>query len=313
MISILTSTDQDVALNDLVKRITKDKSVHVPNPEIINIMDLNIVPINVHALMRDIPLVNIYNYSYTFDRLLVELMYNVNNDFGNLLIHQLNQDNSGSFGMRGMEKRAGFTEVGFTEDDIVGRVTNTVRSSKELFLALLIDPYRKIITDDEYDLVKRLFIGDTNLELSRPKFLSDQLWNKSMFRSLEDTDYQESGPRHNRDSTHNLEIGYLDEGKYSKNERDEVYDEDKLKVFKINTEYNTIVQLIGRLRFDTKFMRNLIFLVNIYRVMRLKMRKDLSDQRKVISRGHDVTAEENTEFVRNQVQTQNIPSRRRQN
>ena len=28
---------------------------------------MNIVPINVHALMREVPLVNLLNYSYTFD------------------------------------------------------------------------------------------------------------------------------------------------------------------------------------------------------------------------------------------------------
>lgn len=34
---------------------------------ILNIIDLNIVPINIHALVKEIPLVNIYNYSYSFD------------------------------------------------------------------------------------------------------------------------------------------------------------------------------------------------------------------------------------------------------
>lgn len=34
---------------------------------LLNIVDLNVVPINVHAMMRDIPLANIYNYAFTFD------------------------------------------------------------------------------------------------------------------------------------------------------------------------------------------------------------------------------------------------------
>jgi hypothetical protein len=37
-----------------------------------NIIDLNIVPINVHALMREIPLVNLYNYSWTFDNQILQ-------------------------------------------------------------------------------------------------------------------------------------------------------------------------------------------------------------------------------------------------
>ena len=36
---------------------------------IYNIIDMNIMPINVHAMMRNIPLANIYNYSFTFDRM----------------------------------------------------------------------------------------------------------------------------------------------------------------------------------------------------------------------------------------------------
>lgn len=34
-----------------------------------NIIDLNIMPINIHAMMREIPLVNVYNYSITFDHI----------------------------------------------------------------------------------------------------------------------------------------------------------------------------------------------------------------------------------------------------
>ncbi len=37
------------------------------NSIIINIIDLNIVPINVHAMLREIPLINIYNYAFTYD------------------------------------------------------------------------------------------------------------------------------------------------------------------------------------------------------------------------------------------------------
>lgn len=40
---------------------------------LINIIDLNIVPINVHALLKEVPLINIYNYAYTFDNLIKSL------------------------------------------------------------------------------------------------------------------------------------------------------------------------------------------------------------------------------------------------
>lgn len=39
----------------------------------VNIIDLGIVPINVHSLMREIPLTNLYNYAMTFDQFVDEL------------------------------------------------------------------------------------------------------------------------------------------------------------------------------------------------------------------------------------------------
>lgn len=50
--------------NSTLSTISRDQS------KILNIMDLNIVPVNVHALLREIPLINIYNYAYTFDGIL---------------------------------------------------------------------------------------------------------------------------------------------------------------------------------------------------------------------------------------------------
>lgn len=39
----------------------------------VNIIDLGIVPINVHSLMREVPLANLYNYAMTFDSFVSEL------------------------------------------------------------------------------------------------------------------------------------------------------------------------------------------------------------------------------------------------
>lgn len=44
----------------------------------VNILDLNIIPINVHALMREMPLANIYNYAMTFDEIITELTQDPN-------------------------------------------------------------------------------------------------------------------------------------------------------------------------------------------------------------------------------------------
>ncbi len=49
-------------------------------PRILNIIDLNINPINIHALMREVPLINIYNYAFTFDDIIRTFIANVNPD-----------------------------------------------------------------------------------------------------------------------------------------------------------------------------------------------------------------------------------------
>lgn len=40
----------------------------------LNILDLNVMPINIHALMREIPLINIYNYAFTYDSIVKQTM-----------------------------------------------------------------------------------------------------------------------------------------------------------------------------------------------------------------------------------------------
>ncbi len=39
-----------------------------------NIIDMNLTPININALRREMPLMNLYNYSYTFDRMICDLL-----------------------------------------------------------------------------------------------------------------------------------------------------------------------------------------------------------------------------------------------
>jgi len=41
---------------------------------ILNIIDLNIMPINIHALLREVPLINVYNYASTFDEVVTNLL-----------------------------------------------------------------------------------------------------------------------------------------------------------------------------------------------------------------------------------------------
>jgi hypothetical protein len=65
------------------------------------------------------------------------------------------------------------------------------------------------------------------------------------------------------------------------------------------TNVIAMLQATGLLRFDTVLIRNLIFLVNLYRVIRLKLRKDLMYDRNIILKSHAIAREDATEHARN--------------
>lgn len=155
--------------------------------EVQNIIDLNIVPINVHALMREIPLVNLYNYAYTFDRLIIELYYGLQNENARKLIAELCDYDNGS-------------------TNSLKRIT----SAKDMLVALLLNPYMNLFADGQegplgtvekvntYErYTKSMLAGAANNgELGRPKFLSDQIFNKVVFGQLyaDPSEYNEMGP-----------------------------------------------------------------------------------------------------------------------
>jgi hypothetical protein len=287
-----------------------------------NILDLNVVPINVHAFMREVPLANIMNYSYTFERMIVELFY-------------------------------GFQEPEIREamlNDLckIGNIDRAhILSPKDLFVALLIDPYLEVIghgagagpaLDSKYEFMRRLFKGNSAMELDRPKYLGDQVFNKALFDKLYDgannTVYRDIGPA--AASSPNAPIQSISAAvaqnaaamhtnanvpapKYGitpiitapgaadfnvltyLTDRQTVKSRANYAAVQTHDLTNIIRMLraTGLLRFDTVLIRNLIFLVNLYRVIRLKLRKDLMYDRNIILKSHAIAREDATEHARN--------------
>ena len=142
---------------------------------IFNLVDMNIVPINVHALMRDIPGVNLYNYSYTFEQMAC-LLYG--------------------------ESPRRISEL---SNDPGAPLATRTKDTRQMFLRLLADPYMPVtkgmfgsdtLLAGTGGFVHRIFRGDNNLGMGRPKFLSDQVFNKALFGSIypSQADYDEAGP-----------------------------------------------------------------------------------------------------------------------
>jgi hypothetical protein len=133
------------------------------NMRVYNILDLNIVPINVHAFMREVPFANLLNYSYTFDRMVHDFV------LPNYVSDRIAQ-------------HGGNTRL-------MIQPTDQVASTRELMVKLLVYPYADISTRQhgkqiQYSaLLASLFNGNDDLKLGRPRYLSDQLWHKVLLTS----------------------------------------------------------------------------------------------------------------------------------
>jgi hypothetical protein len=129
----------------------KDREVQVVN----NIIDLNIVPINLYALRREIPLINLINYSYTFDQLMQETLN---------------------------------TKIDVTKDRLTSaelRGTKIGHPGKKLLTYLLSNPYIPMNEEVYRFYLPRLMRGDIGIEgLGLPKFLGEEIYNKVLFGEL---------------------------------------------------------------------------------------------------------------------------------
>jgi ribosomal protein L28 len=140
---------------------------------IYNIIDLNIVPINFNALRREIPLIHLYNYSYTFDKFISEIL--------NVKDADVNFDAATPIG-----KYWAMPDAGRTSND-----------GKIMLARLLINPYLPITFDDYDTRIAKIMRGNLGIDgLDRPKFLSDVLYNGPLFGEIyaDHLDYEEGGP-----------------------------------------------------------------------------------------------------------------------
>jgi hypothetical protein len=129
--------------------------------QILSLIEMNVIPINVHALMRGVPLANIYNYEASFDQFAAQML-------GEKAVAQ-------------------------------------PRNARQMMLKLLANPYCEVtareygsdVTDNgSAGFIHRIFRGDNGIGMGRPKFLSDQLFNKALFGSVYQSrhDWDEGGP-----------------------------------------------------------------------------------------------------------------------
>lgn len=143
---------------------------------LMSLIEMNIMPLNIHALMRSVALANLYNASFTFEQMAASMLHT-----------QLNQ-------LDGKSLAGDWSDL-----------TKVPSSVKEAFLLLLQDPYCEVSREmygnplmerGTSAPIQRIFRGDNGLGMGRPKFLSDQVFNKCLFGSVytSQSDWDEAGP-----------------------------------------------------------------------------------------------------------------------
>jgi hypothetical protein len=295
--------------NCLGSHVSSIKNETRKNMQLYNILDMNIVPINVHAFMREVPFINLLNYSHTFDRLIHEFI---------LPDYIKNNINSGLI----------------TENNIIISSDSDVNNTRELLVKLLVHPYAKIRKCTEYfGLTASLFNGNDNLKLGRPRYLSDQLWHKVLLTSsaqIAENQEVPVGSNTRRTNVNTLEMGpsayeaqrqavmygYNNmSGALLNNKQPLPVATDGLKIYK-NGKWITVTSgsahdhmhpgdvlycaELGKLRFDTKLVRNLTWLVNLQRIMRVIMVTHLSQINTPVVRGLKIANPKITEFDGNE-------------
>jgi hypothetical protein len=208
------------------------------NAMIKNIYELEIVPINVYAIMRDVPLTTIYVYSNMFDALCEKLLSRP-----------------------------------------VDTMNASVSRPRELMLSLLVNPYDNPGNSEEG--IRDIFIGNVDMSLGRPRFLSEQMYNKVLLRSVyfRSSNY-DSNPYEYVDNKNMGSINYVKDN--------------KLKPVNIG-DLHTIGTIYAK-RLRTKFIRDLMFVTNAQRLMAYAIRKVQEKSHGKLRIGENVISPEATEY-----------------
>ena len=145
---------------------------------IYNILDSNIVPINFHALQREIALINIYNYSYTFDHMIKQF---IGVETVSRTIDQIKLSDVP-------------INIGNGDGSVIEVVDTTVLNAnrvqkigiypEDTLVRILIQPQGKRYLKEYVNNIWKLMAGNDSISLNKPKYLSDQLWNKVLLNSL---------------------------------------------------------------------------------------------------------------------------------
>ena len=298
--SVLSMTEtsmRDRARSDLIKAITGAAPILNRNDILVrNLIDLNVMPINVRALMREVVLVNVYNYAYTWDHMVADMF--------------------------------GYHPSSEIFEDCKAFSFNKLTNPRDTFVRLLVDPYQELDYVAYYGLYSQIMAGNTGTQLGRPKFISDQVYNKALLGELypQNTNSyndlvmaatagvsagrrkdlpQGPSPRDANARLLGMSTAAFGPGNNKTAVSDRAAGAMRKLTYLVDGDTNdrsmagTVVQRVkqtadlpaagskkdvkdlGLIRFNTKFARNIIFLAQLQRVLRLKLSQELSWNKRV--------------------------------
>lgn len=291
----LTESSDTKLMRGLIIAQVSDKECAAAAPRdclmVYNLIDMNVMPINLNALAREVPLINLHNYSYTFDKLICDLL-----------------DGSGDILTNGQIDPA--------------KTSNFTNAAKSLMCVMMKDPYIDLPEDVYAIQWPRILRGELGIEgLGVPRYLYDEIFGKCLFGPTFGD--QEAGPdasaadnrarRVNRAQAPaaapavNL-ANYKDNGFnewVNGLQHNLVRREPDLKATDIGEKFY-MLPYIGKMRFDTVLVRNLVWITNIQRLLRLKLRRDLTWYDSKVVSSHAVTASSITEQFGNDLASDNV-------
>lgn len=185
IVSLTSSRDQVKSRGEVVKVIEAADTTIVrgsrPAIRVMNIIDMNVVPLNLNALMREVPLVNLYNYAHTFDVMIADIL-----DVDNRLVDaDTLKDALTDTAANGIRKGTSGTDLYDPNEQAL-----------KTLAWLTMNPYGDVSSQQYHELFARIMRGALGVEgLGRPKFTADDFFNKALFGEVYYAGVQdEAGP-----------------------------------------------------------------------------------------------------------------------
>jgi len=248
VIAVVENHNREDAIRAVVTAIMQDEARG--DAIIANLVDMNIIPLDIHVLLRQMPLGLLWNYAFTFDTIVGHMLYPY------------------------AKSATGVIDKYFKD---CAKESVAIKTAIDAMFVMLTDPY-KTLTHDEKIWVDRMLIGAVAVPgMGRLKFLSDQLAGGILMGSLinDHNIAKEIGPQDSKampgaaDFVTGPRMEYVTElGEYG--------EEPKHATSKADV---ALAPVIHDMRMDTLLVRNFIHIGLVFAVLQNRLRSSVVELR----------------------------------